>query len=272
MKLVFKKAGLLLASAMLVGCSTSSIEDHILRAKQLAAQGNLTELNVDTQLPIKVWGRLASNTVTHVYIEGDGHAWRTSHQPSLDPTPHNPVALKLAAADPHTSVLYLGRPCQYLVDTARGCHFSVWTKRRFGEVADIKTALLQLAGDNEIVLIGFSGGANLAIQLAAQLPQVSGLITVAGNLNADTFNRFHRLATEPYGNNAEQLTQLSALPQLHYTGSNDTIVPPALTRSQLKEVSHASCIQITEIANATHHGPWQLNWSDFSTLQQACKH
>ena len=272
MKLVFKKAALLLTSAMLVGCSTSSTEEHISRATQLAAQGKLTALNVNTQLPIKAWGRLASDTVIHVYIEGDGHAWRTSHQPSLDPTPHNPVALKLAVADPHSSVLYLARPCQYQMDTSRGCHFSVWTQKRFGAIADIKAALLQLAGDSELVLIGFSGGANIAIQLAAQLPQVSGLITVAGNLNADTFNRFHRLATEPYGNNAEQLTQLSALPQLHYTGSNDTIVPPALTRSQLKEVSHASFIQITEIANATHHGPWQLNWSDFSTLQQACKH
>jgi hypothetical protein len=33
-----------------------------------------------------------------VYIEGDGFAWKSRTQPSGNPTPHNPVALKLAAS------------------------------------------------------------------------------------------------------------------------------------------------------------------------------
>ncbi len=48
-----------------------------------------------------------------VYIEGDGRAYVNRRTPSNDPTPGNPMALRLALADPSLRVLYLGRPCQY---------------------------------------------------------------------------------------------------------------------------------------------------------------
>ena len=49
----------------------------------------------------------------HVYIEGDGYAWATTTDPSDDPTPINPLALRLAAVDDAPNVLYLARPCQF---------------------------------------------------------------------------------------------------------------------------------------------------------------
>lgn len=43
-----------------------------------------------------------------VYIEGDRHAWLSRTRLCADPTPHNPVALKLALADPAPGpLLYL---------------------------------------------------------------------------------------------------------------------------------------------------------------------
>ena len=280
MKTSFNLAAILLSSLMLTACSSQSAVDRNIEAEQLAQRGNLTPLAVDTRLPIKAWGRIAPDKPIHVYIEGDGHAWRNSHLPSMDPTPHDPVGLKLAAADGHESVLYLGRPCQYQVDTARGCHFSVWTARRFAETADIKAALQQLAGEQELILIGFSGGANIAIQLAADFlqvkapqmkkPQVKGLVTVAGNLEAGSFNRFHRSSQEKYGHNQALLAQLVKLPQLHYTGSKDKIIPPALTHQQLADIKYSHCVRVSEVTNAKHNGPWSIDWSAFSALQQNC--
>ena len=280
MKTKFSVVATLLSSFILTACSSQSAAQRYAAAELLAEQGNLTALAVNTRLPIKAWGRIAPGEPIHVYIEGDGHAWRNSHMPSADPTPHDPVALKLAAADPHSSVLYLGRPCQYQVDTARGCHFSVWTDRRFAETADIKAVLQQLAGQQDLILIGFSGGANIAIQLAADFlpvkesqtkgPQVTGLITVAGNLDAHTFSRFHRLAAEQYGHNQALLKQLVNLPQLHYTGHQDKIIPTVLTRQQLAKIPSTHCVQVHEVANANHSGPWQIDWPVFSALQKSC--
>lgn len=280
MKARFSLAATLLASLILTACSSQSVAERNLQTEQLAARGNLAELTVETRLPIKAWGRIATGSPIHVYIEGDGRAWRNGHLPSLDPTPHDPVGLKLAAADSHSSVLYLGRPCQYLMDTTRGCHFNVWTDRRFAETADIKAALQQLTGQQEVILIGFSGGANIAIQLAANFlqvkepqmkgPQVTGLVTVAGNLDAESFNRFHRTAQENYGHNQALLTALADLPQLHYTGRKDKIIPPVLTHQQLAGIQSSPCVQINEVANAHHNGPWSIDWSAFSALQKAC--
>ena len=66
-----------------------------------------------------------------VYIEGDGLAWLTPVRPSKNPTPLNPVGLKLALAHPEGKVAYLGRPCQYVAANALGCETRYWTEERF---------------------------------------------------------------------------------------------------------------------------------------------
>lgn len=48
-----------------------------------------------------------------IYIEGDGRAWESKTKLSMNPTPSNPVALKLAIVDPLKSVAYIARPGQF---------------------------------------------------------------------------------------------------------------------------------------------------------------
>jgi hypothetical protein len=55
----------------------------------------------------------------HVYIEHDGTPWIVSTLPSSDPTPRRPLALELMAQDPAPR-LFLGRPCYFATDDARG--------------------------------------------------------------------------------------------------------------------------------------------------------
>ncbi len=263
--------GLALALA-LAGCTAPADDQRSENAGRIAGQGSLVSMPVSTTLPVRVWGRLATEEPVRIYIEGDGAAWRNSRQPSIDPTPHNPVALKLAAADSHGSVLYLGRPCQYDANPARGCHFSEWTERRFAHVAELEQAIQQLvSAERKLILVGFSGGANMAVQLAARLPNVIGLVTVAGNLDTAAFTGYHRLRDEAFGHNTALLSGLSDLPQLHYTGSEDAVIPPELTHLQLAPVSGSRCLNIHELPGVGHAGPWHIDWPALAALQQRCR-
>ena len=57
----------------------------------------------------------------HVYLEGDGVPWITRTLIALDPTPRNPLALRLMALDP-APALYLARPCYNGTAKAPGCN------------------------------------------------------------------------------------------------------------------------------------------------------
>ncbi|MCD8562495.1 MAG: hypothetical protein LRY54_00110 [Alphaproteobacteria bacterium] len=114
------------------------------------------------------------NAPATVYIEGDGLAWLSRNEISLDPTPTNPVALNLAAMDKAKNVAYLARPCQFskMIDKNTACPAKYWTNERFAP--DVINAM-NAALDNikhqyditEFNLVGFSGGANIAALLAA---------------------------------------------------------------------------------------------------------
>lgn len=110
-------------------------------------------------------GQRGHAPVLHVYIEGDGKAWRNRRQPTDNPTPDDPVGLRLAAVDRHDAVLYLSRPCQFVKGTnLRNCGVPLWTSARFAEpvINDIDHILNQAksrAGASRLVLVGYSGEA-----------------------------------------------------------------------------------------------------------------
>ncbi len=66
-----------------------------------------------------------------VYIEGDGLAWVGGSRPSQDPTPVDPLALRLALAQPAGNAAYLARPCQFAGRSDSACAESYWTDGRF---------------------------------------------------------------------------------------------------------------------------------------------
>ena len=77
----------------------------------------------------------------HVYVDGDGTPW-FAWRPATDPTPRNPLVLRLMALDPNPSV-YLGRPCYYGLSETPPCTSPLWTVERYSEavVASMAAAL-----------------------------------------------------------------------------------------------------------------------------------
>lgn len=159
--------------ATLSGCTSPAA-----RLEQLARQQNhrlatlsTTQFNLRVSLP----NAPQPDSRLRVYLEGDGRAWITATQPSLDPTPRDLLLARLALSDPRPSV-YLARPCQFV--QSPGCTPQYWTHARFAQeiVDSLSEALDQLQrqhGNRDFELIGYSGG-------GAQVQTLAGVDHHAG--------------------------------------------------------------------------------------------
>ena len=210
------------------------------------------------------------NSPMTIYIEGDGYAWITRHRVSQNPTPRNPVALALALADKQsTNIVYIARPCQYhLTGTQANCDQKFWTSHRFSsEVIDSVDAVIDLiARDNNsrhINLIGYSGGGAVAVLLAAQRDDIASIRTVAGNLDHQMFTEHHKVTPLIFSLNPLNVAEnLSNIPQLHFIGRDDDIVPGKVILSYQQKTNNPDCTKVAIVPNTNHYGGWQAQWPD----------
>lgn len=177
-------------------------------------------------------------------------------QPSGDPTPLNPVALHLAQADPLQPVLYLARPCQFVRNNACN-NIARWTDLRFTQdVAEAYTqAVAELTNGQPVELVGYSGGAWVALQVAARLPNVTAVRTVAGNLDPAYVNQLHHaspMEIAPW----PSPSRLSEVSQVHYTGEEDDVVPPQVA---LRFTDIQPCSRVVRVP-VNHHAGWEERW------------
>lgn len=208
-----------------------------------------------------------------VYLEGDGYAWVTSSRPSLDPSPRRLLVANLAFNDPLPSV-YLARPCQFV--STSGCQADIWTDRRFSRevLASLDQALTQIKnrnGNQSFELIGYSGGAALALLLAAQRDDIDQVQTLAGNLTPREWVKLHKLS--PLQGSLEPLDQrarLKHLPQRHFLGSNDQIVPPFLFQRYRAALGDAACLRHVVLPGVTHEDGWLQGWAVWRSQSVDC--
>lgn len=269
---------MLMAMALLAGCATPpSPVERSLAAQRLAAVGGLVAYVVPpSPLPLQGFVRLGCRgEPLHVYIEGDGLAWLTSTQPSPDPTPLNPVALRLAVRDVACNVVYLGRPGHYHGDDVAQRY---WTSARFApEVVDSYVAaigdLLFQQQAPVLRLTGYSGGGAIAALVAARFAATGKsveLVTIAGNLDTAEWTRRRKLSPlQGSLNPADEAGRLVAVPQLHLSGRQDRQVPPWVLAAYLSRLSGLACVRTLEV-DLGHGGPWEEVWSAALQLPPAC--
>lgn len=212
-------------------------------------------------------------SLIRVYLEGDGHAWATRSQPSLDPSPRHMLVAKLAFDDPQPSI-YLARPCQFV--QADGCTTALWTNRRFApEVLDSLDHALTLIksryGNDQFELIGYSGGAALALLLAARRDDIVQVQTLAGNLSPRQWAQLQQLSPltgsmEPL----DQRRQLRDVPQRHLAGADDNIVPPQLMGSYINTLGPATCLESAVLPKVSHTDGWQQAWAYWRDRPLSC--
>lgn len=222
-----KRCGLALGALVLLGalcgCATP-----LQRAERLAGDAGFSMMQVAGEgfQHLVYLRRNGADSPLHVYIEGDGLPWLTEDIPSEDPTPHDPLALRLMRHDPHSSV-YLGRPC-YFEQPGKHCQLGLWTMARYSPmvVRSMAVALSALRNGRatpDLILIGYSGGGSLAALLADELEGVRGVITLAANLDTEAWVQAHGYS--PLRDSLNPATRLPvrnlARRERHYFGAAD---------------------------------------------------
>ncbi|MBQ4133172.1 MAG: hypothetical protein IJD04_05500, partial [Desulfovibrionaceae bacterium] len=115
----------------------------------------------------------------------------------------------------------------------------------------------------KIQLIGYSGGGGLASLLAARRNDVSSLVTVAAVLDSewwtgswlpDSQQNALNLSLNP----VDWAAHFATLPQRHFSGSQDRLVPPIMVERLQNAASFENFQHI--ILNNTHTHGWQESW------------
>lgn len=223
--------------------------------------GDFSLLTVSADVTPVVHGK-----VLRVYIEGDGLAWRTRRQLSAHPTPVNPVALRLMLVDPSPDKLYIARPCQF-VQTAF-CQSRYWSMDRYHEdvvsaVASVLSQFKQARGYAQVELVGYSGGAAVALLLAALRDDVLSVRTVSGNLDHAEFCRLHHVTPLSGSlNPVDYAASLQLIPQLHFIGGQDSVVPIEIFNSYVSCFADPHQVKAHVVSGVGHRDGWLEQWVD----------
>lgn len=251
----WRAAGLTSVLVTLAGCV---LEPDWLR---LSRAGDLEQLHLSSgKFDHIVLLNKHTDAPLYLYIEGDGTPWIREKRVAIDPTPANPVLLRLMARSEHAGA-YLGRPCYFGTATSRDCEPRHWTFERYGPdviraMCDVANQLVARSRAASVVLVGYSGGAAIASAMRGCVDQLAGVVSVAGNLDPESWARYHGYSP------------LAALPMLaspasfdgyeiHWQCKTDKVVPPRVTERYFE---HNPAAERRLIDNCTHSTGWETYW------------
>lgn len=220
--------GALPLASMVASCAAMP-DQGAWRRFDIEAQGRVLAVAAPASTPAEV---------LTVFIEGDGAAHDARGAPSRDPTPRDPVSLKIAKAWPGENKAWLGRLCQYTRARDAACSPTDWTVNRFSPpaIAATNAALDRLkarSGATRLVLVGWSGGGTVAALAASERADVEALVTIAAPLDLAAWTTAMKISPLPDAGDPARLGRLS-MARLHLYGGRDATVPPA---SQLEAAS-----------------------------------
>ncbi len=252
------------------GCGVT-FKERLEKANNISRQANWNTTLIPTglfDLALFSPGLLSPHGHLVVYIEGDGFAWATRRKPSSNPTPRNPLGLELALRHPQPNAVYLGRPCQYVSGSHfKNCTTTYWTDGRFGKevIASYQEAfqfLKQRYNVQNFSVVGFSGGAAIALLLAEQRHDIKKVITVAGNLDHHAWTTYHRISPLSRSLNPfEHTDTLAHIEQVHLSGQDDRTIPLELTRQIFRNVPQHANMYFAVLKGFSHHCCWVEHWT-----------
>ncbi len=252
---------------LLTGCTLPGPYQRTASAYRIAAdQGWRAEKISAGRFNFQVFMPQHKSTDLVVYVEGDGLAWLDSATPSSDPTPSNPLGLRLALRHPGNNAAYLGRPCQYDPENiVHICRKTDWTDGRYSkEIVDAANLALndlkQRMGARQINLVGYSGGGTLAALMAARRGDVRLLVTIAAVLDHTEWTA--QLGLSPLAaslNPIDHWEQLRTLPQMHFVGQADKVTGWVAVQRYIN-LGQDAPITVRTLENFDHICCWVEAW------------
>ncbi len=269
---------LFLSSCAIFNAGDSSHKKQAI-AENIADAARMSQYIIPAGLfDITAWGHIdMPSKPINIYIEGDGKAWLSKYRKSLDPTPSDPIALKLAAIDNGPNVIYLARPCQYSGWRGDGtCPNFYWTNGRTApEVVEAYQIALdkirESYGPDYFNLIGYSGGASVALLVAAGRTDIGSIRTVAGNLDYDVFTSYHGVSPMAHSQNPVKVAHLlTKIPQVHFIGEEDSVVTIDLFKSWQQASGSIRCVKHVLVHDVNHYKGWAEEWRDLLARDPLC--
>ncbi len=205
---------------------------------------------------------VANDSTLHVYFPGDGTPWIRHTTISDDPTPKDPVALRLMLEDSESSI-YIGRPCYLGLESTRGCSSALWTGARYSQavvdsMASVVRTMLDRLHAKRAVLFGYSGGGVLAVLVANRVQRVEMVVTIAANLDTAAWTGLHGYSPLSESLNPMNVTMWrKSLRQIHFVGESDSNVPPVIAQHF---VGAAPQMEVRVMPGFDHHCCWVEVW------------
>lgn len=293
LKIFIKVITIFLIFASMLSCSYN-LKRRILKAEIIAKSNNLGKQIFETSnFNIYFLSKKNHSKKLNIYIEGDGFAWINPYTISNNPTPLNPIALLLAAKDnSENSILYLSRPCQYIESD---CNNKYWTDSRYSiEVIESYIEIIDEYIKNnkieEINLIGFSGGANIALILTAYFEdkksfieilknqkiffnknlnnyqtrntaKINFLIGVAPNIDHVKLNKIKEASPLSDSLNAIDFAEVTKFTkQLYFIGKKDKVIDLEILKNYIEKYNNAKLILIEDLGHSTKE--WDKKWQE----------
>jgi hypothetical protein len=207
--------------------------------------------------------KISNNQKLIIYVEGDGLAWIDMFTKSSDPTPGDPLAFKLALIDHNENVIYLARPCQY--EWSVNCNQDTWTSAQYSSTVlnSYKEIINSLSRNyKEIHLVGYSGGAGIVMYLGSLgNKNIKSIRTIAGNINHNQLTKILNISKLKKSINFDIIEKKNtSIPQLHYYGLKDKVVPNELQIFYKKRNINNNCINIQSVSDVSHNNGWLEYW------------
>lgn len=265
---------------LLVSCIKSDLLSRRNYALKLASNANMNLSEIETDFfTITTYSKITNKEYPiNLYIEGDGFSWVKRNLISKNPTPKFPLALELAALDNTPNVIYMARPCQYTKFKREGlCETKYWSEYRFSEkvINSMNQAINILTKGLPkplLNLIGYSGGGGIATIIASRRNDINSIRTVGGNLDHIVFNNYHHVSPMTGSINPSDIAfKISNIPQNHFIGIKDDVMPQAVLNNFIKKTQNDKCIKVIFLENASHTKGWKNNWLNLLNMSFLCK-
>ena len=212
------KYGILLTALLLSGCTWMTPNPS-----------GFIDKKIETEyLTFSIWEKegIEKGKPLRIYLEGDGN-----------PNPSHRIALYYAEQDTTKNVIYVARPCQWINDKICQLKPEIYKEQRFHPeiIREIEEVVLHLKNKykaSEIELIGYDGGATIALNLATQM-NIKRVITIAGILDTNAYVR-----------------------QNHYVGGNDEITPRRAAERFISKMKNPKSAMVRSV-NGVGHDDWK---------------
>jgi len=233
-----------LSALMLSGCVTVPPSSELFEETQIETSSNF---------PIAIWEKkgIQKGKNLRLYFEGDGN-----------PNPRHAIAFDFAQRDTSPNVIYISRPCQWIKHKVCDQNPEIYRSARFHpeimlEMKELIQYLMRKYQAPMVELIGYDGGAVLALNMATKVP-TSRIITIAGITDIDAYNELHNLPEanpEDQENPTENLFLLAGIPQIHYTGQDDNVTPRNLVERFVRRMKNPKSAIVKSVPDTDH-----INW------------